>query len=78
MFQLLTKPRLYDLVREVDPTVQLDDEVEDLLLQLADDFIDTSVGSSSLFAKHRHVPVVDVRDVQLLLGMDILHYINIL
>ena len=63
--QLLSKARLQDLVREIDPTVQLDDEVEELLMQLADDFVETAVNSACLLAKHRKANTIDVRDVQL-------------
>ncbi|XP_041982754.1 transcription initiation factor TFIID subunit 12 [Aricia agestis] len=63
--QILSKPRLQELVREVDPTVQLDEEVEEMLLQLADDFIDTTLNASCSLAKHRHAPTVELRDVQL-------------
>uniref|UniRef100_A0A182QVA2 Transcription initiation factor TFIID subunit 12 n=1 Tax=Anopheles farauti TaxID=69004 RepID=A0A182QVA2_9DIPT len=63
--QLLTKPRLQELVREIDPTEQLDEEVEELLLQIADDFVENTVNASCLLAKHRKVPKVEVRDVQL-------------
>ncbi|XP_069676309.1 transcription initiation factor TFIID subunit 12 [Periplaneta americana] len=63
--QILTRPRLQDLVREVDPTEQLDEEVEELLLQLADDFVESTVGAACLLAKHRRASTVDVKDVQL-------------
>lgn len=63
--QLLSRPRLQELVREVDPTVQLDEEVEEMLLQIADDFIDSTLNSSCALAKHRHAPTVELRDVQL-------------
>uniref|UniRef100_A0A0K8TPV7 Transcription initiation factor TFIID subunit 12 n=1 Tax=Tabanus bromius TaxID=304241 RepID=A0A0K8TPV7_TABBR len=64
---VITKPRLQELVREVDPTEQLDEEVEELLLQLADDFIDETVNASCNLAKHRKVSKVEVKDVQLYL-----------
>ncbi|XP_047508549.1 transcription initiation factor TFIID subunit 12 [Pieris napi] len=63
--QLLSRPRLQELVREVDPTVQLDEEVEEMLLQLADDFIDTTLNAACSLAKHRHAPTVELKDVQL-------------
>ncbi|KAJ9599660.1 hypothetical protein L9F63_026495, partial [Diploptera punctata] len=62
---ILTRPRLQDLVREVDPTEQLDEEVEELLLQLADDFVESTVGAACLLAKHRKASTVEVKDVQL-------------
>lgn len=66
--QILTKPRLQELVREIDPTEQLDEEVEELLLQIADDFVENTVNAACLLAKHRKVAKVEVRDVQLHLG----------
>lgn len=63
--QILTKPRLQELVREIDPTEQLDEEVEEILLQIADDFIESTVNAACLLAKHRKVPKVEVKDVQL-------------
>ena len=58
---------LQELVREVDPHEQLDEDVEELLLQIADDFIEQTVVASCALAKHRKSPNVDVRDVQLVL-----------
>lgn len=56
------------MVREIDPTEQLDEEVEELLLQIADDFVENTVNSACLLAKHRKVAKVEVKDVQLHLG----------
>ncbi|XP_033306108.1 transcription initiation factor TFIID subunit 12b isoform X1 [Bombus vosnesenskii] len=69
--QFLTKTRLQDLVKEVDPTEQLDDDVEEMLLQLADDFVETTVNAACLLAKHRHANTVEVKDVQLHLEIGI-------
>lgn len=68
--QFLSKARLQDLVKEVDPTEQLDEEVEEMLLQLADDFVETTVNAACLIAKHRHANTVEVKDVQLHLGKE--------
>ncbi|XP_035204493.1 transcription initiation factor TFIID subunit 12-like, partial [Stegodyphus dumicola] len=62
---VLNKQRLQDLVREVDPNVQPDEDVEDLLLQLAEEFIDDVVVTSCLLAKHRKSNILEVKDVQL-------------
>ena len=40
IFQVLDKKRLQELVKEVDPNEQLDEDVEELLLHIADDFIE--------------------------------------
>ncbi|XP_077869346.1 uncharacterized protein LOC100373438 [Saccoglossus kowalevskii] len=63
--QILTKRRLHDLVKEVDPNEQLDEDVEELLLQIADDFIENVVTSACQLAKHRKSSTVEVKDVQL-------------
>ncbi|VVC89635.1 unnamed protein product [Leptidea sinapis] len=60
--QPLTRPRLQELVREVDPTVQLDEEVEEVLLELADNFLDVAVNASCCLAKHRHASTVELKD----------------
>ncbi|XP_071955627.1 transcription initiation factor TFIID subunit 12-like isoform X1 [Antedon mediterranea] len=65
--QVLDKKKLQDLVREVDPNEQLDDDVEEMLLQIADDFIETVVTSSCQLAKHRKSNTLEVKDVQLYL-----------
>lgn len=54
--------------------MQLDEEVEEMLLQLADDFIDAALSSSCAVAKHRHAPNVELKDVQLHLGK-LLHWL---
>ena len=58
------------MVREVDPNEQLDEEVEELLLQIADDFIESTVSSACLLAKHRQASTLDVTDVQMHLRKD--------
>jgi len=65
--QVLDKKRLTELVKEVDPAEQLDDDVEDVLLQIADDFIEQTVSQACALAKHRKAGTIDVRDVQIVL-----------
>lgn len=66
-YMVLSRDRLQELVAEIDPDEQLDEEVEDHLLQLADDFIENVVAISCLFAKHRNSKSLDVKDVQMCL-----------
>lgn len=63
--QILTRMRLQDLVREVDPNEQLDEDVEEVLLQMADDFVDSAITAACLLAKHRKSNTVEVKDLQL-------------
>lgn len=62
-----TKHRLQDLVNEVDPDQQLDEDVEEVLLEIADEFIENVVSSSCAIAKHRNSTSLDVDDVKLFL-----------
>lgn len=64
---VLNKQRLQELVNEIDPREQLDEEVEDLLLNIADDFIDNVVTNACKLAKHRGAKTLEVKDVQLIL-----------
>ncbi|GBN30974.1 Transcription initiation factor TFIID subunit 12 [Araneus ventricosus] len=68
--QVLTKQRLQDLMREVDPNVQTDEETDELLLQLAEEFIDDVVETSCSLAKHRKSSALEVKDAQLALEKD--------
>jgi transcription initiation factor TFIID subunit 12 len=63
--KVLDKRRITDLLKEVDPLEQLDDDAEELLLQIADDFIDNVVTASCQMARHRKSSTVEVKDVQL-------------
>jgi len=65
---ILTKARLNDLVRDADPTLTLDDEVEEALLAYTDDFVDCVLNSAAMIAKHRHANTIEVKDVQQLLN----------
>ena len=59
--------RLQDLVNEVDPDEQLDEDVEEVLLDIADDFIENVVSSACAIAKHRNSNTLEVDDVKLYL-----------
>lgn len=69
---------MQELVKEIDPTEQLDEDVEEILLQLADDFVETTVNAACLLAKHRKSNTVEVKDVQLHLGIFFMYYFFII
>jgi len=65
---LLTRAGLRELVKEVDPNEQLEENVEDLMLELSDDLINEIVTAACVFAKHRKSNILEVKDVQIYLG----------
>jgi len=64
---LVPRARLLELVREIDSLQQMDEEVEEALLALADDFIESAVEATCRVAKHRGGRSPGVGDLQLYL-----------
>ena len=65
--QLLNKKKLGELMNEIDPDKVLDDDVENFLLQIADDFLENVITQSCMLAKHRKSSNLELKDVQLCL-----------
>ncbi|KAI0254146.1 transcription initiation factor TFIID subunit A-domain-containing protein [Lactifluus subvellereus] len=56
---------IQDLALSIDPSVKIEPEVEDLLLDIADEFIDSVTNFGCRLAKHRGGDTLEVRDLQL-------------
>ncbi|XP_066154509.1 transcription initiation factor TFIID subunit 12 [Euwallacea fornicatus] len=62
--QVVTKQRLQDLVREIDQTLTLEDDVEEILLSYVDEFVDRCLNGAALIARNRRCNSIEVKDVQ--------------
>jgi transcription initiation factor TFIID subunit TAF12 len=63
--RLLSKRKLQDLVKSIDPEERLEPDAEELLMEVADEFIDSVLQQSCKIARHRRGQMLEVRDVQL-------------
>ncbi|XP_039263582.2 transcription initiation factor TFIID subunit 12-like isoform X2 [Styela clava] len=76
--KILSKQRLHELVKDIDPNEQLDDDVEEMLMQITDDFIESVVASACDLARHRNSSVLEVKDMKFHLenhwNIDVLGY----
>ena len=63
--RLLSKRKLQDLIKSIDPDERLEPDVEELLMEVADEFIDSVLQQSCKIARHRKGQMLEVRDVQL-------------
>lgn len=61
---IMTRKCLQDLVKQVDPNEQLDEDVEDLLLGYAEEYFEQMVEGACAIAAHRKGSAVEVKDLQ--------------
>jgi histone H3/H4 len=65
---IIDKKYLQELVQKVVPDQRMDEEVEDFLVTIADDFIEKLITFSSMMAQNRNAKALDVKDVNLVLN----------
>ncbi|XP_021961003.1 transcription initiation factor TFIID subunit 12 [Folsomia candida] len=61
--KVLTRKGLQELVKNVDPNEQLDEDVEDLLLSYADEYMESVMEGAAVLASHRKSNVVEIKDI---------------
>lgn len=62
--ELISKHKMSELLRH-SSSHRMEPEVEEVLLELADDFLENLISAGSVLAKHRGSDVLEVRDVAL-------------
>eukprot|EP01125_Pyxidicula_operculata_P011010 TRINITY_DN3608_c0_g1_i1.p1 TRINITY_DN3608_c0_g1~~TRINITY_DN3608_c0_g1_i1.p1 ORF type:complete len:155 (+),score=26.80 TRINITY_DN3608_c0_g1_i1:38-502(+) len=62
---VIRRDKLQELVQQIDPTERLDSEAEDLLLLVADEFVESVTEFACKLAKHRNSNSLDPIDLQL-------------
>jgi len=63
--EIITRQKLQELLTQITPNMRLDPEVEDYLLDVADDFVESATTFGCDLAKHRKSSTLEVKDLQL-------------
>lgn len=61
---ILSKQKLQELMNQIASGIKLDTEVEEVLIDIAEDFIESTTSFACELAKHRKSNTLEVKDLQ--------------
>ncbi|KAK6942617.1 Transcription initiation factor TFIID subunit 12 domain [Dillenia turbinata] len=63
--RIVSKRSIHELVAQIDPSERLDPEVEDILVDIAEDFVESITTFGCSLAKHRKSTTLEAKDILL-------------